>query len=188
MFSSPMKTRFTPARAHFSMKFGSLWQSVSTWMMKLDLDPFSSSRSSISRSRIASQSVLRAKLSSVMKKLCSPCATFSRTICSMSSGERRRDLRPCTLMIVQNEHWNGTAAAGVEARHARRRCVARAQRGDQRHRRALDAGQVVHVVVERLERAGVRVAQHLVEPPFGLAGEERDAQRLRAFERPGRRR
>ena len=25
----------------------------------------------------------------------------------MSSGVRRRDLRPCTLMIVQNEHWYG---------------------------------------------------------------------------------
>src|SRR5260370_39769 len=26
---------------------------------------------------------------------------------SMSSGLRRRDLRPCTFMMVQNEHWNG---------------------------------------------------------------------------------
>jgi hypothetical protein len=34
-------------------------------------------------------------------------ATLTRTICSMSSGERRRDFFPCTLMIVQNEHWNG---------------------------------------------------------------------------------
>ena len=38
MFSSPMNTRLTPARAAFSMKFGSRWQSVSTWMMKLDLE------------------------------------------------------------------------------------------------------------------------------------------------------
>jgi hypothetical protein len=28
-------------------------------------------------------------------------------IFSTSSGERRRDLRPWTLMMVQNEHWNG---------------------------------------------------------------------------------
>ena len=42
-----------------------------------------------------------------MKKLFSPWATFSRTICSMSSGERLRDLRPCTLIMVQKEHWNG---------------------------------------------------------------------------------
>ena len=28
-------------------------------------------------------------------------------IASTSSGVRMRDLRPCTLMIVQNEHWNG---------------------------------------------------------------------------------
>ena len=35
MFSSPMKTARQPARAAFSMKLGILWQSVSTWMMKL---------------------------------------------------------------------------------------------------------------------------------------------------------
>jgi hypothetical protein len=69
-----MNTRRTPARAHFSMNRGILWQSVSTWMMKWILIP--SSFSSMSRSRIASHSVLRAKLSSVMKKLCRPCATF----------------------------------------------------------------------------------------------------------------
>ena len=58
------------------------------------------------RSRITSHSLLRAKLSSVMKKLCSPCATFSRMI-FRCRHERRRDFRPWTLMIVQKEHWNG---------------------------------------------------------------------------------
>ena len=37
MFSSPMNTRVTPARAAFSMKFGILWQSVSTWMIMRDV-------------------------------------------------------------------------------------------------------------------------------------------------------
>src|SRR5215831_4202471 len=60
-------------RAHFSMKLGSLWQSVSTWMMK-PTSSFSASRRWIRRSRIASQSLLRAKLSSVMKKLRMPSA------------------------------------------------------------------------------------------------------------------
>jgi hypothetical protein len=36
-----------------------------------------------------------------------PCAQLRRTRCSTSSAERWRDLRPCTLMIVQNEHWYG---------------------------------------------------------------------------------
>jgi hypothetical protein len=106
MFSSPMKTRFTPARAAFSIKFGVRWQSVSTWMMRRILI-LSTSRRWIRRSKIGSQSLLRAKLSSVMKKWKIPCAAFSRTMRSTSSAERRRDLRPCTLMIVQNEHWNG---------------------------------------------------------------------------------
>ena len=51
--------------------------------------------------------MLRAKLSSVMKKRLTPCATFCRTIRSTSSADRRRDFRPCTLMMVQKEHRNG---------------------------------------------------------------------------------
>ena len=106
MFSSPMNTRRQPARAAFSMKLGIRWTRVSTWMIRRMLIP-SPSRSSISRSKIGSQSLLRAKLSSVMKKRKIPWATLARTIRSTSSGVRRRLLRPCTLMMVQNEHWNG---------------------------------------------------------------------------------
>ena len=57
----PDSFRRTPALAHFSMKFGNLWQSVSTWIVKLSLHP-SLSRRSIIRSRSASQSLLRAKV------------------------------------------------------------------------------------------------------------------------------
>ena len=39
MFSRPMNTFVQPARAAFSMKCGILWQSVSTWMLRLDLKP-----------------------------------------------------------------------------------------------------------------------------------------------------
>ena len=50
----------------------------------------------------------------------------------------------------------------------------------ERRRLALQRGQLVHVVVDRLERAVPGVAQHLVEAAlFGLAGEEGDAERLR---------
>ena len=67
------------------------------------------------------------------------------------------------------------AAAEIEARLLA--LVAR-QRGrrQMRRRRALDARQVVHVVVEALQRAVPGIAQHLVEPAFlGLAGIDRDA-------------
>jgi hypothetical protein len=37
---------------------------------------------------MASQSLLRAKLSSVMKKRFTPCAQFARKICSTLSGDR----------------------------------------------------------------------------------------------------
>jgi hypothetical protein len=56
---------------------------------------------------MASQFRLRAKLSSVMKNREMPRLAFCRRIRSMSSASRQRDLRPCTLMIVQKEHWNG---------------------------------------------------------------------------------
>ena len=95
-----------PARPAFSMKCGRRWHIVSTWMMNL-MFSFSRSRISMRRSKMLSQSVLRAKLSSVMKKRLIPCARFRRMICSTSSADRRRDLRPCTLIMVQNEHWNG---------------------------------------------------------------------------------
>jgi hypothetical protein len=102
MFSSPIKTRRTPAWVVFSMKLGMRWHSVSTWIVKPIFNP--SPRSSIRRSTNFSQSRLRAKLSSVMKKRLMPWATFSRTSRSRSSAERNRLLRPCTLMIVQKEH------------------------------------------------------------------------------------
>src|SRR5947199_43545 len=42
-----------------------------------------------------------------MKKLWTPCSRFARTRRSTSSALRTRDLRPCTLMIVQKLHRNG---------------------------------------------------------------------------------
>ena len=57
------------------------------------------------RSKIASQFLFRAKLSSVTKKEWMPCSAFSRTIRATSSAVRNRLLRPWTLMMVQNEHW-----------------------------------------------------------------------------------
>src|ERR1035441_4627766 len=69
---------------------------VSTWMTNRMFSLWVS-RSSMRRSRIFSQSTLREKLSSVTKKRWTPCATFCRTMRSISSGERRRDFRPCTL-------------------------------------------------------------------------------------------
>ena len=103
MLSIPISARLVPARTAFSMKFGILWQSVSTWIISLTF-MFSRSRSAIMRSKIGSQSLLRAKLSSVMKKFLMPCTQCSRIVFSTSSADRRRDFLPCTLMIVQNEH------------------------------------------------------------------------------------
>ena len=106
MFSSPMKTRVTPARAAFSMKPGILWHSVSTWMIRLilklvrlaQLDEAVEDRLPV---LVAREIVVGDE------EAADALRQFARTICSTSSGERRRDLRPCTLMIVQNEHWNG---------------------------------------------------------------------------------
>src|SRR3954451_3438674 len=65
------------------------------------------SLSSMMRSKNSSQCLLRAMLSSVMKNCVMPCLWFSRMMFSRSSALRKRLLRPCTLMMVQNEHWNG---------------------------------------------------------------------------------
>ncbi len=173
MLSRPMNTRATPARPAFSMKCGRRWHMVSTWITNL-MFSFSCSRMAIRRSKTFSQSVLRAKLSSVMKKRLMPCARLLRMICSMSSAERRRDLRPCTLMMVQKEHRNG------QPRPASKLVILPPVRlmrwRENRHGRAVERRQIVHVVVERLQRAVPGVAQNVVEAAFGLAGEERDAE------------
>ena len=78
-------------------------------------------------------------------------------------------------MMVQNEHWNGQPRprSKLDLRPSLR---ASAAGGRLRRRRALDARQIVHVVVERLQRAVPGIEQDGVEPAFlGLAGEDRDA-------------
>ena len=67
------------------------------------------------------------------------------------------------------------AAAEIEARTAA--FVARERRGRQAgRRRPFQARQVVHVIVERLQRAVPGIAQHDVEPALlGFAAENRDA-------------
>ena len=151
MISMPTRTRLVPARAAFSMKRGILWQRVSTCTISLTLKPWFSRRSMM-RSKIASQSLWRARLSSVMKKWRMPCFQCSRMVRSTSSAVRPRDLRPCTLMIVQNEHWYGTAAAGVEARQGLDRAP-QVLLGEDRRRLGFESRQFLEVVVDRLERA-----------------------------------
>ncbi len=73
----------------------------------------------------------------------------------------------------------GAAAAEIDARQ-RAGGAAHVLARKERRRLTVQRRQLVHVVVERLERAVPGVAQHLVEPSLlGLAGEERDAERLR---------
>ena len=147
MFSSPMKTRVTPARLAFSMKFGILWQSVSTWIIRPSGMPCFS-RSSISRSKIGSQSLLRAKLSSVMKNLEMPCCPVQAH--QMLDVVGRAEARLAALHVDDGAERAlvRTAAAGVEAGAQAERALDVAL-GQERHRRALDAGQVVHEIVER---------------------------------------
>ena len=107
MFSSPMKTRRTPARAAFSMKFGSRWQSVSTWMMRREVDAVAlvyldQPVEDFLPVLVAGEIVVGdEETADSVRQRC------ARTIRSTSSAERRRDFRPCTLMMVQKEHWYG---------------------------------------------------------------------------------
>ena len=81
-------------------------------------------------------------------------------ICSTSSAERRRDFRPCTLMMVQNEHRNGQprpASKLVSLPPVRLICAA----GRIGKWRPSKRRQIVHVVVQRLQR---RRSRHRAEP------------------------
>src|SRR5215475_7486228 len=163
MFSRPMNTRSTPARAAFSIKPRILCAIVSTWAITWISRP-SSSRILIRRSNIASQVWLRARLSSVMKNLCTPWATLARTNRSMSSALRARDLRPCTLIIVQKLQRKGHPRPAHDAHR------------EIRHRFTLQAREVVHEIVKRLELAVIRRVEEFLEPSLGLPGKERDTE------------
>ncbi len=110
-----------------------------------------------------------------MKKLCTPWARLARTSRSTSSALRARDLRPCTLMIVQKLHRNGQPRPASKLVRMPRRTANDVER-QERHRRALEPRQVVHEVVERSQLVAVGRAQQLVQPALGLAGEQRDAE------------
>ena len=175
MFSSPMNTRRTPA-------CGRLLDEVRDLVAeRVDLDGEADVRMPSLRS--CDQAVeqrspsrwLRAKLSSVMKKRLMPCASLSRMIFSRSSGDAEAALAALHVDDGAERALVGAAAAEIDARQRCRRCARHAcaagTAAARRQRR-----QVVHEVVERLERAVPGVAQHLVEPALlGLAGEERDA-------------
>ena len=76
----------------------------------------------------------------------------------------------------------GAAAAEIDARQVADGALHVLAR-QERRRLAGELRQVVHVVVQRLERAVVGVAQHLIEPVFfRLAGEKRNAHLLRGFD------
>ncbi len=72
------------------------------------------------------------------------------------------------------------AAAQIETRAPALRAPHRIA-GQQGRRLAFDRRQILHVVVDGLELAGIGIAQDLVEPQLlGLAGEDRNALRLHA--------
>ena len=80
MFSSPMNTQLHPARAAFSMKPGILWHSVSTCSEQFDLEASPARAAGSGGRRSASQFLLRAKLSSVMKNRLTPWRALARTM------------------------------------------------------------------------------------------------------------
>jgi hypothetical protein len=93
----------------------------------------------------------------------------------MSSAVRRRDLRPCTLMMVQNEHWNG------QPRPASKLVVWPVTpfdllAGNDRQRLAFEVRQVAKEIIQRLQLSSDRVLQQALKPTFSFTGEHRHAE------------
>ena len=132
------------------------------------------SRSSIRRSKIASHSLLRAKLSSVMKNLLNALRPVEPHELLDVVGRAEARLAALHVDDRAERALVGAAAAGIEAgaEAERARDISLRQ---ERHRRALHARQVLHEIVDRCELARGRVAQHHVEPALGLAGKHGDA-------------
>src|SRR6185437_5172440 len=157
------------------MKFGSLWHSVSTWTMKLSFI-FSSSRSLMTRSRMISQSLLREIVVGDEEAVQSVGDVAADDLLDVV-GRAAARLAALHVDDGAERALVGAAAAGVEARLGAAGALDALAR-QKRDWRAFETGKVVHVIVERLERAGIGVAQYLVEAALGLAGIDRQAHRL----------
>ncbi len=127
------------------------------------------------RSKIFSQSVLREKLSSVMKKRCHALRQVpADDLLHLFDGAAAR-LAALHVDDGAERALERAAAAGVKA-GVLADGAADGRGGQHRRGRALQRWQVVQVVIERLQLAVPRVAQNLIEAVLlGLAGEERDA-------------
>ena len=90
-------------------------------------------------------------------------------------GAARARLAPLHVDDGAEAAQERAAAPGVEAR-AQTAGAANDVDRQVRRRRALQARQIVHEVVERLELVAIGRAQQVVQPPFGFSGEQGDAQ------------
>ena len=180
MFSRPRNTRLTPAAPAFSMKRGTLWQAVSTWITKRESSALLAQRNQPVEDRfpvaVARQIVVGDEevadavgVIGAHKALDVVGGAIARLAAlHVDDGAERA------------EEW--AAASGVEARDDADRAsdpVARQERIG----RALERGQIIEVIVDRLQGSGRGVAQHLVEPALRLAGEQRNAEVERLVER-----
>ena len=68
-----------------------------------------------------------------------------------------------------------TAPSGVKASR-RSGCQMDTFRRKERRRHTFDIRQIVHVIIDRLQVAGVGVDQHFTQSAFGFAREKRDAE------------
>ena len=133
----------------------------------------SSSRSLMMRSKIASQSLLRAKLSSVMKKRLTPLRPVHAQDLLDVVGRAVARLASLHVDDGAERALEGAAAAGVEARHVADGALDEVVRQEGRRGDVADARQVASCNC-RAASASPRAAslQHLVEPLLGFAGED----------------
>ena len=166
------------ARRDFSMKFGILWHSVSTWIMKRTSMPSSS----------------RNLMMPVVDRF--PVLVAGEIV--VGDEEPLHALRPVhaqdLLDVVgravaglaalhiddgAERALEGAAASGIEARHVADGALDEIDGKERRRGNVADARQLLHVIVEGTKLAPRRIEQHLVEAFFGLAGEDGDAKLLR---------
>ena len=165
------------------MKCGMRWQSVSTWMMKLQSSPALAQLDDPVEDRL-------------------PVLVAGEIVVGDEEGlhalrqigaDDDLDVVGAAMARLAALHIDDgaegalerAAASGVETGHPAAGAADHFRRQDRR-RGSFDGRQVVHVIVERLEFAIERVAQHGVEPAFRLAGEQAASQRLRLAQICGR--
>ena len=177
MFSSPRNTRRTPAAAAFSMKWGMRWHQRIDLNDEIEVEAFGvAHRDQAIEDRLPI--LVAGEIVVGDEEMIDALREIGANDRLDVVGRAIARLAPLHVDDRAERALERAAAPRVEAGDDARRPLD-AGGSQNRNWRALDPRQVAHEIVERPHAAREGVLQHHVQAALGLAGEQRNPERLR---------